>query len=161
MQIDLRRPWQVLNMTTAQFLIEMASIGKYQDINLVGSFEAPDDQTKRTAHRDIPLPFHRDGIYTDSIAELQGGMYIEKPNVDVVGMYCLQDNREAGRLRIPCYTILSEDMEGTNILTEVDLHPGQALIWDNRLWHGRRGPVGNRVLIRFWTTCPALYEVRP
>lgn len=156
--IDVSKLWQVLDLTVEDFLIGMASLGKYQDINLVGAFEEPDDTTKRTAHRDIPLPFHRDGIYTQSIADLQGGMYIEKPDVDVVGMYCIRDNVVSETERIPCYTVLSEDEFGLKPITEVDLRPGQALIWDNRLWHGRHGDVGTRVLIRFWTTCPAVRE---
>lgn len=153
---DITKPWQVLEMTTPEFLIGMASLGKYQDINLVGSFAEPGDRSVRTAHRDIDLPFHRDGIYTESIANMQDGMYIASPNVDIVGMYCLRSN-SAG----DCWTILSEDEAGKGIITEVNLKAGQALIWDNRLWHGRRGPVGDRLLIRFWTTCPALYEARP
>lgn len=163
-------------MSAEDFLIDMALIGNYQDINLVGSFADPDDQTARTAHRDKDLPWHRDGIESQAIKDMQGGMYIEKPNVDVVGMYCLRDNRTSFEPRdptslahVPCYTILAEaapdadpyDDTQFKIVAEVDLHPGQALVWDNRLWHGRRGPVGSRMLIRFWTTCPKLYEVRP
>lgn len=155
--IDLSQPWQVVEMTTDQFLLTMAELGHSQELTLVGSFEEPDDETKRTAHRDIPLPFHRDGIYTDSIAALQGGMYVTRPNVDLVGMICVRDND--GK---PCTTILSEDKQGENVIAEVSLKPGQALIWDNRLWHARgEEPVGRRVLIRFWITCPKLYEVRP
>lgn len=82
----LSQPWQVLELTSEEFLLGMASIGPYQDINLVGSFAAPSDKTVRTAHRDIPLPFHRDGVRDEEIAALQGGMYVEKPHVDVVGM---------------------------------------------------------------------------
>jgi ectoine hydroxylase-related dioxygenase (phytanoyl-CoA dioxygenase family) len=156
MQIDLSKPWQVIEGLTAdEFLLGMAALGHSQEMTLVGAFEAPDDETKRTAHRDIPLPFHRDGIYTQSIADLQSGMYIERPNVDVVGMYCIRDNGD------PCYTILADDEAGEHIVSEVNLRAGQALVWDNRLWHGRRGTVGQRVLIRFWITSPALYEARP
>lgn len=175
MDIDLSKPYQVVTGTAEEFLIAMALIGKYQDINLVGSFADPDDQTARTAHRDKDLPWHRDGIESQAIKDMQGGKYIEKPNVDVVGMFCLRDNRRPGThndphdTRTPCYTILAEaapdadpyDDSQFETVAEVDLRPGQALIWDNRLWHGRRGPVGSRMLIRFWTTCPALYEARP
>lgn len=156
--IDITKPWQVVEMTAADFLLDMAALGTYQDINLVGAYADPNDQAVRTAHRDIDLPFHRDGIFTQSIADLQGGMYIEKPNVDVVGMYCLRDNFQGIHQHLPCYTILSEDEAATKVLAEVDLRPGQALIWDNRLWHGRRGAVGSRVLIRFWTTCAEVRE---
>lgn len=111
---------------------------------MVGSFAEADDSTVRTAHRDVDLPLHRDGIYTKALADMQGGMYVEKPNVDVIGMYCLRDNGDQ------CYTTISED--GQNVIAEVNLRTGEALIMDNRLWHGRRGPVGKRLLIRFWTT---------
>ena len=170
-QIDLSKPWQVIDTTAEEFLLLMAALGKYQDINLVGSFANPDDQTARTAHRDKDLPWHRDGISSRAIADMQGGKYIEAPNVDVVGMYCIRDNQLPGSItaRTPCYTVLAEALSDADpydnsqfkIITEVDLHPGQALVWDNRLWHRRHGPVGSRVLIRFWSTCPALYEVRP
>ena len=169
--IDLNEPWQVIEMPTDEFLLSMASIGPYKDINLVGSFADPDDQKARTAHRDKELPWHRDGIRSQAIADMQGGNYIEAPNVDVVGMYCMRDNQVPGAVtvRTPCYTVLAEAAPDANpyddsqftVVTEVDLRPGQALVWDNRLWHRRYGPVGSRVLIRFWSTCPALYEVRP
>jgi len=173
MDIDLSLPFQVITTTAKDFLIGMASIGKYQDINLVGSFADPDDQSARTAHRDKDLPWHRDGIESQAIKDMQGGMYIEKPNVDVVGMYCLRENRQHDSIdtyeHISCYTVLAEaapdadpyDDSQFKIVAEVDLHQGQALVWDNRLWHRRHGPVGQRMLIRFWTTCPDLYEVRP
>lgn len=148
--IDSKYPWQVLTLSVEDFLIDMSELGTIQEIQLVGSFAPAEDRSVRTAHRDIDLPFHRDGIYTKSIADMQDGMYVEKPNVDIVGMYCLRDNDA------PCYTILAEDEAGENVVTTVDLKAGQALVWDNRLWHGRRGAVGKRMLIRFWTTCPEM-----
>lgn len=148
MHIDPTNPWQVLELTAEDFLIGMSEIGTPQQMSMVGSFAAdPNDPTIRTAHRDTDLPLHRDGIYTESIAQMQGGKYVEAPSVDIVGMYCLRDND--GK---PCYTIISADEAGTTILDEVNLRAGQALIWDNRLWHGRRGAVGRRLLVRFWTT---------
>lgn len=166
--IDITKPWQVIEMTAEDFLLDMAALGKYQDINLVGSYADPDDQAARTAHRDKDLPWHRDGIRSQAIADMQGGNYIEKPDVDVVGMFCLQDNQVDDGIassHIPCYTVLAEaapdadpyDDSQFKVIAEVDLRPGEALVWDNRLWHRRRGPVGSRVLVRFWTTCP---EVR-
>lgn len=172
--IDITNPWDVLTISVEDFLLGMASIGPYQDINLVGSYADPDDQTARTAHRDKDLPWHRDGIRSQAIADMQGGNYIEKPNVDVVGMYCLRDNKtdfdprdRTSAQHIPCYTLLAEaapdadpyDDSQFNVVGEVDLRPGQALVWNNKLWHRRRGPVGSRVLIRFWSTCPAAREV--
>lgn len=167
--IDITKPWQVIEMTAQQFLLDMAALGKYQDINLVGAYADPDDQTARTAHRDKDLPWHRDGIESQAIKDMQGGKYITKPDVDVVGMFCLRDNRWGfdGGEHIPCRTILAEaapdadpyDDSQFTILTEVDLQPGQALVWDNRLWHRRQGPVGSRVLVRFWSTCPEIRDL--
>jgi hypothetical protein len=147
---DLRNePCQVLDLTIEEFLVGMSTLGTPQEIQMVGAFAAdPNDQAVRTAHRDTDLPFHRDGIYTEAIAKMQGGMYVEKPDVDVIGMYCMRANDE------PCFTTVSED--GEHEVFAVDLKAGQALIMDNRLWHGRRGPVGKRLLIRFWTTCPEM-----
>jgi ectoine hydroxylase-related dioxygenase (phytanoyl-CoA dioxygenase family) len=137
-------PFYVLVLPVDEFLIGMSALGASQEMSMVGAFADPDDMTVRTAHRDIDLPMHRDGIYTESIAALQGGMYVERPNVDVVGMYCLRDNDA------PCTTTLGYE-EG-HVSHRVDLCAGEALIWDNRLWHGREGKVGKRLLVRFWTT---------
>lgn len=139
-------PWSVGKMTIEEFLVGMCSLGTPQEIQMVGAFAKADDSMVRTAHRDVDLPFHRDGVYTKSIADMQGGMYVEKPNVDIIGMYCVRAGDE------PCWTIVSEDEGGKNILHEVNLTAGEALIMDNHLWHGRRGAVGKRLLIRFWTT---------
>lgn len=141
------QPWHIWEMSPDEFLTGMADIGMPQEMSLVGSFAAdPDDPTIRTAHRDTDLPYHRDGIYTEAIAAMQAGTYVERPNVDVVGMYCLRDNE----LAAACTTVMSFD--GSTPYTRITLRPGQALIWDNRVWHGREGPVGSRLLVRFWTT---------
>lgn len=151
--IDITQPWQVLDLSVEDFLAGMSELGTPQEIQMVGSFAAdPNDPTIRTAHRDTDLPPHRDGIYTQAIADMQGGMYVEKPNVDIVGMYCVRDNDA------PCYTVFYEDEAGKNELGEEDLRAGQAVIWRNTLWHGRRGAVGKRLLIRFWVTCPELHS---
>lgn len=138
-------PWLVEKMSIEEFLVGMSSLGTPQEIQMVGAFAAdPNDATVRTAHRDTDLPWHRDGIYTQAIADMQGGRYVEKPNVDIVGLYCVRDNDA------PCFTTISED--GKTQVAEVNLRAGEALIMDNRLWHGRRGAVGKRLCIRFWTT---------
>lgn len=160
MDVDLTLPWQVLDLTVEDFLVTMSGLGTPQEIQMVGAFAAdPDDPTVRTAHRDTDLPPHRDGIYTRAIADMQGGMYVERPNVDIVGMYCVRDNRnpEPYPAHIPCHTVFYGDEAGTDVLGEVDLHAGQAVIWRNTLWHGRRGAVGTRLLIRFWVTVPELH----
>lgn len=154
MLIDFRNQivaerYQVLTLSVEDFLVGMSGLGTPQEIQMVGAFaEDPNDPAVRTAHRDIDLPPHRDGIYTQAIADMQGGNYIERPNVDVVGMYCVRDNVA------PCYTVFYTDEAGAEEITRVDLRAGQAVVWDNRLWHGRRGPVGKRLLIRFWVTAP-------
>lgn len=144
-QFTFNGPWEVQNLTIEEFLAGMSELGTPQEIQLVGSFARPDDDTVRTAHRDVDLPLHRDGVYTKAIADMQRGKYVEKPNVDVIGMYCVRTNGDQ-----PCYTTISED--GERVIAEVNLKSGQALIMDNRLWHGRRGAVGKRLLIRFWVT---------
>lgn len=137
-------PWEVKQLSIEEFLIGMSGLGTPQEIQMVGSFAKTNDETIRTAHRDVNLPLHRDGVYTKAIADMQQGRYVEKPNVDIIGMYCVRANAE------PCYTTVSED--GQTIIAEIDLKSGEALIMDNRLWHGRHGSVGNRLLIRFWVT---------
>ncbi len=139
-----REPWSVDKMSIEEFLIGMSSLGIPQEIQMVGTFAESDDSNVRTAHRDTDLPLHRDGIYTKALAEMQDGKYVEKPNVDIVGLYCIRDTVE------PCYTTISED--GVSVIAEWDLRAGEALIMDNKLWHGRCGQVGDRLLIRFWTT---------
>lgn len=137
-------PWEVKKLSIEEFLIGMSGLGTPQEIQMVGAFARADDTTTRTAHRDVDLPFHRDGIYTKALADMQQGMYVEKPNVDIIGMYCVRAND------VPCFTTISED--GQNKVAEVNLATGEALIMDNRWWHGRHGAVGRRLLIRFWVT---------
>lgn len=138
-------PWEVKQLSIEDFLVGMSSLGTPQEIQMVGSFARADDDSVRTAHRDVDLPLHRDGIYTKAIADMQQGKYVERPNVDIIGMYCVRTNGEKA-----CYTTVSED--GQNVVAEVNLKAGEALIMDNRWWHGRRGAVGSRLLIRFWAT---------
>lgn len=161
MNLDLKtKPFQVITLDPRDFLLGMLDIGYPQSITNVASIADPDDQTARTAYRDKDLPWHRDGIESQAIKDMQGGMYIEAPNVDLVGMYCLRDNWSNDRGHIPCYTVLAKaapdadpyDDSQFETVAEVDLLPDQALVWDNRLWHRRHGPVGNRALIRYWTT---------
>ncbi len=140
-------PWEVKKLSIEDFLVGMSGLGTPQEIQMVGSFARADDDSVRTAHRDVDLPLHRDGIYTKAIADMQQGKYVERPNVDIIGMYCVRANSNS---IMPCYTTMSED--GHSIAAEVNLKAGECLIMDNRWWHGRRGPVGDRLLIRFWVT---------
>lgn len=136
--------YEVKALTIEEFLIGMASLGTPLEIQMVGSFAKADDETVRTAHRDVDLPFHRDGVYTEAIAQMQQGKYVAKAGVDIIGMYCVRAGEEA------CWTTVSAD--GVTPIFEVNLKAGEALIMDNKLWHGRRGKVGSRLLIRFWVT---------
>lgn len=137
-------PYEVKQLSIEEFLIGMSSLGTPQEIQMVGAFADKNDTSVRTAHRDVDLPMHRDGVYTKAIADMQNGKYVEKPNVDIIGMYCVREGDD------PCYTTVSRD--GQNIDDSIYLRTGFALIMDNKWWHGRHGPVGKRLLIRFWVT---------
>ncbi len=112
----------------------MLTLGSPLEISLVGVF----DTEGRGSRRDIDLPMHKDGQYSQALAEQQGGLYIAKEGIDIVGLYCINEGDT------PCYTLLSNDVK-------IDLKKNQALIFDNHaLEHGREGNVGNRLLMRFW-----------
>ncbi len=129
-------------MSTEDFILGMLSLGTPVEMSLVGSFE-PSGTKGRGSRRDMPLPLHRDGVFSSVLAAVQGGHYVENPNVDLVGLYCLRSSPE------PCYTILADD--SGKELFQVSLETGEALIFDNHaVLHGREGPVGQRILIRFW-----------
>lgn len=135
-------PWYVERMTAEEFLLGMLSLGTPLEISLVGVFE---DNTSpgRASRRNVDLPLHRDGVYSESLARVQGGHYVEKPDIHYVGLYCLREGEE------PCLTTFGHDDSAET--AAVDLKQGQALIFDNtKLFHGRRGPVGQRTLIRVW-----------
>ena len=126
-------PWYVWDGPLEEFLLGMLSLGKPLEMSLVGVF----DHEGRGSRRDIDLPLHRDGEYSQALAEKQGGLYVENSSIDIVGMYCLRAGSE------PCWTLVDD--------AEVNLQRGQALIFDNkRVLHGRRGPVGDRLLLRVW-----------
>lgn len=119
-------------MTIEKFLLGMLSLGYPLDVSLVGVF----DESGRGSRRDIELPLHKDGVYSESLAKIQGGEYVEQKNIDFVGMYCIVEEEN-------CITLLENQ--------EVILKKGQALIFDNnRILHGRQGLVGKRLLLRMW-----------
>ncbi len=133
--------WRVEAMTADEFLLAVLNLGTPLEVAFVGAFDQ--GSVGRASRRDVDLPPHQDGVRSDALADVQGGLYVERAGVDYVGLYCLRGGCS------PCYTTLA-DLEG-NPITEVNLRPGQALIFDNRrLMHGRRGPVDDRVLIRVW-----------
>ena len=137
-------PFYILETSLEDFILGLLCLGRITEISLVGVFE--DAETKgRGSLRDIELPLHQDGIYSKKLAEAQGGHYVERPNIDIVGLYCLRDGDN------PCYTTISE--VDVSQLNEISLCKGNALVFDNRrVVHGRRGRVGKRLLLRFWIT---------
>lgn len=130
--------WSLTQFGSAdEFLVEMIGMGKPLEISLVGNF----DIEGRGSRRDIDLPMHKDGQYSEELAKQQGGFYIAKEDIDYVGLYCIREGSE------PCFTLVDAG-EGE---VAIDLRRGEALILDNnKVSHGRRGPVGERLLIRAW-----------
>lgn len=127
-------PWYVVeDLSLEDFLLGMLELGKPLEVSLVGNFDAQG----RGSRRDMDLPLHEDGVYSQALTEAQGGTYVDFPGIDIVGLYCLRGSPER------CFTLVGD--------AEVELHKGQALVFDNhRVLHGRRGPVGYRVLLRIW-----------
>jgi len=134
------RPWQVIdNITSDDFILEMLKLGTPTETSLVGFFG--DDG--RGSRRDIDLPFHKDGIYSEKVAKNQG-INFDKV-VDVVGLYCLRGGDTATQIKL----------EGEEDETSIVLKKGQALVFDNnRCLHARHGPIGDRVLLRVWIELP-------
>ncbi len=132
-------PFYIWTGPLEQFVLGMLALGKPVETLLVGVF----NDTGRGAQRDMDLTLHRDGEYDAQLAADQGGMYVEHPGgVDYVGFYCITDNPK-------CATCIQ--MDDSNKVQEIVLKSGQALIFDNRLMrHGRKGPVGKRILFRLW-----------
>jgi hypothetical protein len=126
--------WYTLSCTLEEFILGMLTLGHPLEISLVGNF----DKTGRGSRRDIELPLHQDGQYSEELAKAQDGFYIEKKDIDIVGLYCIKDDPSA-----KCITIVDN--------AEIELQKGQAVIFDNRkVFHGRKGQVGERLLLRFW-----------
>jgi hypothetical protein len=120
--------YKIIENTTADdFLLEMLKLGKPIETSLVGVF----DKQGRGSRRDIDLPLHRDGDYSVATAI--------QHSIDWVGFYCIKSGKA---------TTLIED---NGKLKEFNLQEGQAIILDNKLCrHGRKGKVGDRLLLRVW-----------
>jgi|SRR5436309_12106554 len=126
--------WYTVSCTLEEFILIMLTLGEPLEISLVGNF----DKTRRGSRRDIELPLHRDGQYSEELAKAQGGFYIENKNIDIVGLYCIRNDP-----LVKCITLVGD--------AEVELQKGQALIFNNKkVLHGRKGQVGERLLLRFW-----------
>lgn len=134
--------WLTARATADEFLLGMMSLGEVLEVSLVAAFDPEGYHPGRASRRAVDLPFHKDGIRSEALADLQGGLYVERSGVDYVGLYCLKGGSN-------CFTTLSSD--GAAEEAAVELAAGQALVLDNAaLWHGRRGPVGDRVVLRAW-----------
>jgi len=115
------------NITADNFILEMLKLGKPIETSLVGVF----DNEGRGSRRDVDLPFHRDGDYSKEIAS--------KHSIDYVGLYCIKGGESKTLLEV----------EGKEV--ELTLKQGQAIIMNNKnIRHARKGPVGDRLLLRIW-----------
>jgi hypothetical protein len=115
------------NITADNFILEMLKLGKPIETSLVGVF----DSEGRGSRRDVDLPFHRDGDYSKEVAS--------KHSIDYVGLYCIKGGESKTLLEV----------EGKEI--ELTLKEGQAIIINNKnIRHARKGPVGDRLLLRIW-----------
>ncbi|HEY4518477.1 MAG TPA: hypothetical protein VJG48_02515 [Candidatus Paceibacterota bacterium] len=137
-----------------EFMLGMLRLGRLLETSVVGVF----DDTGRGSRRDIELPLHQDGQYSQKLAEAQGRSVVELDHIDIVGVYCLREGKEA------CFTTLSVMPGGLHVpetqgpdgfqpgeMEEIELKYGQSLVFDNnRCMHGRRGTVGERLLLRMW-----------
>ncbi len=136
-------PWFTWEGSLSNFLLSLLDLGTPIETSLVGVFDK--EEVGRGSRRDMDLPLHRDGVFSQALADAQGGFYVEKPGIDIVGLYCLR-----GSSRGQCMTILKKE-DNPNEFLRIELQPGQGLVFDNtKLLHGRRGPVGERILMRVW-----------
>lgn len=125
--------YRVLETTLDEFVLGMLALGTPIETSIVGVFT----DKGRGSQRDIELPLHKDGVYSKALAEAQGGTYVERRNIDVVGMYCIREGEGQ------CLTLIGD--------AEIELKQGQALVFDNtKVEHGRKGAVGSRILLRMW-----------
>jgi len=116
-----------LSGTLEEFIKEMLSYGRPIELSLVGNF----DKEGRGSRRDVDLDWHRDGDYTKDKAE----------SIDIVGLYCLTPGDTKTMIK---------DTHFENLL-EITLKRGQSIIFDNkRCVHARKGPIGDRLLVRMW-----------
>ena len=134
-------PWYTWQGNLSNFLLSLLEIGTPIETSLVGAFDK--EQVGRGSRRDVDLPLHRDGVFSQALADVQGGFYVEKPGIDLVALYCLRGSTK-GR----CVTILQREPGEFEC---VELKEGEGVVFDNnKVLHGRRGPVGERILMRVW-----------
>ena len=118
--------WKLFdNITANQFILEAISYGRPVEVSLVGAF----DSVGRGSRRDIELPLHRDGDYSTDY----------KDKIDYVCLFCVKPSE--------AITLIDDG----DTMHELCLVQNQGLIIDNRIClHGRRGTVGDRILLRLW-----------
>lgn len=122
------------NISADDFLLKCLEIGKPSETTLIGVF----DNSGRGSRREIELPLHQDGDYSAKKAR-EAGLTFDK-KVDYVALYCVKGNEDA-------VTVVKHDDE----VLEFVLKPNQALIFNNKkCYHGRRGTIGDRLLLRVW-----------
>jgi Taurine catabolism dioxygenase TauD, TfdA family len=126
-------PYYIVKMPLDEFILGMLELGTPLETSIVGVF----DTEGRGSRRDIDLPLHQDGVYSEALAKAQGGTYVAKEGIDIVGLYCIRGGDDS------CVTIVDDQ--------EIVLQAGEALVFDNhQVLHGRRGSVGERILLRVW-----------
>ena len=132
-------PYYIANYLSAdEFILDMLELGKPLEVSLVGVF----DDEGRGSRRDIELPFHRDGEYSEQMAKAQGNYHTPAKDIDIVAMYCIWDDASKR-----CFTTINYEGQ----IQKIELSQGDALIFDNKkVTHGRIGEVGNRLLLRMW-----------
>lgn len=126
--------WKILEDVTAdQFIETMLALGDPTEVTLVGVF----GKEGRGSRQDMELPLHRDGEYSARKAAEKGMVFDKK--IDYVGLYCIRGGD----------TVTTLECRGET--HDIVLNKGQALVMDNRVCrHGRRGSVGDRLLLRVW-----------
>ena len=149
MKLRSGRPWDCVHASMEAFVLLMLQMGRPVGVALVGAFDEGDSGLG--SRRDMDLVPHRDGVYSAALAESQDGQFLSNPNVDVVGLYCIRSGPS------DCQTTFHAE-DGAEI-GSVRLRAGQALVFNNRkVLHGRRGPVGDRLLLRIWIETPRPLE---
>lgn len=124
-----------------EFILTMLHHGSYLDMALVGNF----NEEGIGSRRDIDLAWHQDGIYSEELSKQQGGLYLSRPGIKYVGLYCVKATTVD-----TCFTLL-RPKNNPDEVRQFDLRCGDGLIFDNILYeHSREGSVGDRLLARIW-----------
>ena len=134
MNLTTQNPWILIDDTNADnFLKEVLKLGKPTEVSIVGAF----GKEGRGSTQDMDLPLHFDGEYSARKAAEKGLPFDKK--IDILALYCIKGGESK--------TLLEWDGNHTSIT----LKTGQALIIDNKICrHGRKGVVGDRILLRVW-----------